>query len=163
MQLLAQEEYGLRCLLQVARFAGDEAQGPLTIPQIAEAEGLSAEYTAKLMRALRQGGLVASTRGAGGGYRLARPASEITAWQVVQTLGGSFFPDSFCETHPGQRRDCIHTSDCSVRSLWKSVEGAVRGVLEKISVADLDRSEREVVLQLETPPSSDPATPEERP
>ena len=56
MQLLAQEEYGLRCLIQVARHAGPD---PLTIPEIAEREGLSPEYAAKLMRALRQAELVA--------------------------------------------------------------------------------------------------------
>ena len=51
MQLLAQEEYGLRCLIQVARQRGPD---PLTIPEIAEREGISPEYAAKLMRALRQ-------------------------------------------------------------------------------------------------------------
>ena len=75
MHLLAQEEYGLRCLVQLARHRDST---PLTIPEIAAAEGLSPEYTAKLMRALRQGGLVMSTRGAAGGYRLARRAEEVT-------------------------------------------------------------------------------------
>ena len=58
MQLLAQEEYGLRCLIQVARHPGPE---PLTIPEIAEREGISPEYVAKLMRTLRQGDFVVST------------------------------------------------------------------------------------------------------
>jgi Rrf2 family protein len=136
MQLLAQEEYGLRCLLQVARNPGPD---PLTIPEIAEREGLSPEYAAKLMRALRQADLVVSTRGAGGGYRLARPASEMTAWQVIQVLGGSLFPAGFCETHPGLRHDCVHTTGCSLRGLWSSVEHAIRGVLEKVTVAELAR------------------------
>ena len=86
MHLLAQEEYGLRCLVQLARHRGSS---PLTIPEIAAAEGLSPEYTAKLMRALRQGGLVMSTRGAAGGYRLARPAEEVTAWEVLEKLDDS--------------------------------------------------------------------------
>src|SRR5687767_8139437 len=99
MQLSAQEEYGLRCLLQVARH---EAQAePLCIPEIAAAEGLSPEYTAKLMRALRQAGLVTSTRGATGGYRLARPAPSVTLWEVLEVLGGPIFSESFCDTHPG--------------------------------------------------------------
>jgi Rrf2 family protein len=89
------------------------------------------------MRALRTGGLVASTRGASGGYRLARPASEITAWEVLEVLGGSFFPESFCDSHPGQKRDCVHTVDCSIRSLWQRVEGVVRKMLEAVSIADL--------------------------
>lgn len=148
MQLLAQEEYGLRCLLQVAAHSG---AGPLTIPEIAEAEGLSTEYTGKLMRALRQGGLVQSTRGPGGGYRLVRPANEITPWDVIQALGGPFFKDDFCETHPGNLRDCIHTPDCSVRVLWRRVEGAVRAVLESVSLADLTRGEANMAVWLDTP------------
>src|SRR5258705_12709804 len=100
MQLLAQEEYGLRCLLQVARHAEPE---PITIPEIAEREGLSPDYAAKLMRALRQADLVVSTRGAGGGYRLARPANESTRLQVIQGPGGSLLPAGLCPTHPGRR------------------------------------------------------------
>lgn len=148
MHLLAQEEYGLRCLLQVAQHGGPE---PLTIPEIAGAEGLSPEYTAKLMRALRQGGLVTSTRGPGGGYRLARSPGEITAWEVIAVLGGSFFPESFCDSHPGVRRDCVHTPDCSIRSLWQTLESALRDVLERITLADLQRREREFALWVDNP------------
>jgi len=150
MQLLAQEEYGLRCLLQVARHAGPD---PLTIPEIAASEGLSPDYAAKLMRALRQAELVVSTRGASGGYRLSRPAHEITAWEVVQVLGGSLFPREFCDSHPGQRHDCVHTTGCSIRGLWSAVEGAVRGVLERVTIADLARVEpRALITRIDTAP-----------
>ena len=148
MQLLAQEEYGLRCLVQVARHRGSD---PLTIPEIAEREGISPEYAAKLMRALRQTELVVSTRGAGGGYRLARPAHEITGWQVIQALGGSLFPAEFCDSHPGQLRDCVHSTGCSLRELWSSVEGAIRAVLEGVTVADLARDDR-ILLAIDAPP-----------
>ena len=149
MHLLAQEEYGLRCLLQVARHPGPN---PMTIPDIAEAEGLSPEYTAKLMRALRQCGLVTSTRGPGGGYRLSGDPSKITAWEVVAALGGLFFPETFCESHPGTQSDCVHTRNCSLRALWRAVEGSVRDVLENISLADLNRGESDFAVWLDTPP-----------
>lgn len=156
MHLLAQEEYGLRCLVQLARHRGSS---PLTIPEIAAAEGLSPEYTAKLMRALRQGGLVMSTRGAAGGYRLARPAEEVTAWEVLEKLGGSLFPESFCDSHPGSLRDCVHSTACSIRSLWRSVEGAVRGVLEHVTVADLARAGQATAVWVSPPgeAETDPA------
>jgi Rrf2 family protein len=156
MQLLAQEEYGLRCLLQVARHAGPD---PLTIPEIAASEGLSPEYAAKLLRALRQAELVVSTRGAGGGYRLSRPAREITAWQVVQALGGSLFPKEFCDSHPGQRHDCVHSTGCSIRGLWGAVEGAIRGVLEGVTIADLARLEpSQLITRIDAAPSDSPGT-----
>src|SRR3990172_7609719 len=65
VQLLASEEYGLRCLLRVAHGHGGP---PVPVPEIAAAEGLSLEYAAKLLRQLRLAGLVRSLRGASGGY-----------------------------------------------------------------------------------------------
>lgn len=144
MHLMAQEEYGLRCLLKVARHS---RPGELTIPEIAASEGLSPEYTAKLMRVLRQGGLVASTRGASGGYHLARPADRITVWEAIEALGGSFFPDDFCDSHPGQQRDCVHTTDCSIRALWKVVDGAVGQILKATTLADLLLGETSTVVR----------------
>ncbi len=146
MQLSAQEEYGLRCLLQVARQPDGE---PLTIHVIAEREGLSPEYGAKLMRALRQAELVTSTRGAAGGYRLARPCEQINVWQVISALGGSFLPDDFCDTHPGQRRDCVHTVDCSIRGMWRKVEFAIRDLLEQVKLSDLLRDEQSLLSILD--------------
>jgi len=139
MQLLASEEYGLRCLLRVAS-APDAA--PIAISAIARAEGLSPEYTAKLMRELRLGGLVASVRGAEGGYRLARPAREISVWSALRVLGGEFFPERFCACHGGQREHCVRASDCSIRALWRTLKRALQATLERISLEDLRRDER---------------------
>jgi len=135
MKLSAQEEYGLRCLLQVAQASGSE---PVQIGDIATAEGLSPEYVAKLVRVLRQGGLVTSTRGSSGGYRLSRPTHEITLQQVIEVLDGPLFSDGFCEMHKGQGTACIHRpTDCSVRTLWRWIGGSLQHVLQKITLADL--------------------------
>ena len=115
MKLSAQEEYGLRCLLHLAR-CGDG--GSLTIPEISKAERLSVPNVAKLMRLLRMGEFVKSARGQSGGYTLARPASEISVAQVMELLGGPFFSPAFCQRHAGGlgprgpgtggRSDCQH-------------------------------------------------------
>jgi Rrf2 family iron-sulfur cluster assembly transcriptional regulator len=144
MQLLAAEEYGLRCLLQVAR-ASASGEGRVSISQISVAEGLSPEYTAKLMRELRMGSLVESVRGADGGYRLARPAGEITVWSALQVLGGAFFGEAFCDCHPGQRRQCVRAGDCSLRALWRAVQACLRETLEGITLDDLQRDESSMV------------------
>lgn len=146
MHILALEEYGLRCLLQVAFHQGAR---PITASEIARAEGLGPEYVAKIMGALRAGGLVTSVRGAAGGYRLARPAEEISVWQAMEVLGGEFFPEGFCDCHPGQRRECVHITDCSIRALWRKVEGTLRRALEGISIADLRRDEGGMVTWLD--------------
>ncbi len=97
-----------------------------------------------------------STRGAGGGYHLARPAAEITPWEVIGVLGGSFFPDGFCENHPGQLLDCVHTTDYAVRSLWRKVEGVVRELLQSITLEDLQQREQHMLLRLQMPASVPP-------
>ena len=149
MHLLATEEYGLRCLLQVARCSSESGDRQLTIQEIAAAEGMTSVYAGKIMRALREGGLVSSTRGASGGYRLARSADSITPWDVIQVLGGSMFPESFCETHPGARTDCVHSPDCSIRALWRRAESAVEQVLASVTLADLRSSESTMVTLLD--------------
>lgn len=151
MQLLAQEEYGLRCLLALCRHAGP---GPLSIQEIATSEGLSPDYTAKLLRELRRGGLVESTRGAAGGYRLVRAPEAVTVWDAIQVLGGSLFPERFCECHPGRRSACVRGGDCALRALWRAVDGAVRGVLERTTLRDLLGSEGAMARQLATVPVS---------
>ena len=138
MHILAIEEYGLRCLLQVASHPGPE---PLTGPEIARREGLGPEYVARIMRALRAGGLVISTRGAAGGYRLARPADEISVSEAIEVLGGELFSEGFCDCRPGQRRECIHVADCSIRALWQKLESTLRGALDHVSLVDLQRDE----------------------
>jgi Rrf2 family protein len=143
VQVLAQEEYGLRCLIELSRHAGAAGapDRPRTIHEIAEAEGLSPDYTAKLMRELRRGGLVESTRGAAGGYRLAREPEQIRIWDAIQVLGGALFPERFCDCHPGRQGACVRGSDCALRALWRAVDGAVHEVLARTTLADLARSE----------------------
>jgi len=138
MHFSAQEEYGLRCLLRLAG-AGEGAS--MTIPEISHAEGMSSAYVAKVMRALREGGLVVSERGQSGGYRLARGPEEISAAQALAVLGGRFYEGEFCEKYSGSEDECAHTVNCSIRSLWKAVQTAVDQVLTSTTLKDLIRSE----------------------
>ncbi len=138
MHLLASEEYWLRFLVRVA--AGDRRE-PVSIGAIAAAEGLSPEYTAKLMRRLRLGELVTSVQGTGGGYLLARPAASISVWSALRVLGGEIFAEGFCECYPGLRRECVRNSDCAIRALWRGVQEQIRQTLERVTLADLRRDE----------------------
>ena len=142
MKITAQEEYGLRCLLQLARHTGPE---PLTVSAISEQEGLSVPYVGKLMAALRQAGLVESVRGRGGGYALTRPADRVTVIEALQGLGGEFFSSGFCDTHGGAGAAgdaCVHLGDCSIRSLWGVLGQLVDRVLGQTTLADLARAGR---------------------
>jgi len=138
MQFSAQEEYGLRCLLRVAS-AGEGAS--LTIPEISHKEGISVPYVAKMMRILRDGGLVTSERGQSGGYRLAQPAEEVSAAKALAVLGSRFYEGEFCEKYSGHEDECTHTPNCSIRSLWRAVQTVVDQVLTQTTIKDLIRSE----------------------
>ena len=134
MKLSSQEEYGLRCLLRVGR-AGPE--GSVTISELSRSEGISEPNVAKMMRLLRNSGLVQSTRGQSGGYALARPAGEVPVGEVLAALGGRLYEASFCDTHAGMERLCTHMPDCAIRSVWRKVQRAIDDVLEKITLKDL--------------------------
>jgi len=141
MKFSSQEEYGLRCLLQIARH---NASGSLTIPEIAWAEGLSIPYVAKLLRLLRRGGFIKSVRGQAGGYILARSPEQIIVGEVLAVLGGRLFEGNFCELHAGLMNLCTHSVDCSIRSLWSTVQRVVDQVLGKTTVQDLICGELEM-------------------
>ncbi|MBI1940290.1 MAG: Rrf2 family transcriptional regulator [Acidobacteria bacterium] len=140
MKLTSQEEYGLRCLLQIAR--GGENSG-LTIPVLSSLEGISRSYVAKLLRILRRGGYVKSARGQIGGYTLARPANEIVVGEVLALLGGRLYDPDFCDRHAGLELVCANADDCSIRSLWRGVQVVVDHLLSRTTLADLLRNERE--------------------
>lgn len=110
----------------------------MTIPQISEVEGLTATHVAKLLMILRKDGFVTATRGQQGGYTLARPATEIRVGDVLASLGGKLFDEEFCARHSGGGAHlCTHAVDCSVRSLWQVIQGAVDNVVNKLTLADL--------------------------
>ncbi len=140
MKVSAQEEYGLRCLVHMAR-AGNG--GSLSIPEISRAEGLSVPNVAKLMRLLRIGGFVESVRGQAGGYSLARPANEISIGEVLELLGGSFYGSHFCQRHAGLQQACAHATDCSIRCVWRTLQELLENVLGNTTLRDLLMTEQD--------------------
>lgn len=144
MKITSQEEYGLRCLLRLAR--ADEGQS-LTIPEIAADEGLSVPYVGKILAVLRQGGLVDSERGRAGGYRLAKPGAAIGLGAVMMILGEPLFDEpGYCQRHAGTETEgaCVHINGCTMRALWQTLEQWMRQLLDQITLADLLQSERSI-------------------
>ncbi len=136
----AQEEYGLRCLLQIAR--APEAFS--TVPDLAKREGLTTAYVAKLLRVLLKAGFLKSIRGQKGGYRLAREAERMQIGEILEALGGRLYSEKFCRRYAGEKRTCVHDADCSIRSLWIFLDRSLQRALTKTTLADLVCSEREM-------------------
>ena len=153
MKFSAQEEYGLRCLLQIARRGPAES---MTIPEISRAEGLTPTHVAKLLMILRKEGFISSTRGQAGGYQLARDPGAIGVGDVLAALGGKLYDEEFCRRHSGTLDICSHDVECSIRSVWQIVQEAIDSVLGKLTLADmLQQGQTSNVSFMSAPPSRD--------
>ena len=138
MKITAQEEYGLRILIRIARC---QNKAGMSIPQLTEAEGLSSHYVAKLTRILRMKGFINSTPGYKGGYVLAMPSEKIVINNVLKALGGALFNTAYCGSHAGTMKICTNSVDCSARSLWQMIQFTVDQLLDQVTLYDLVSSE----------------------
>jgi len=130
MRLNTKMRYGSRALIELARHYG---QGPLSLSEIAEAQGISVKYLEALLASLRSAGLLLAERGPGGGYLLARPPDEITlrdAFVVLET------PEPYvpCTTDPAS---CRRRYTCVTQRVWAEMYAASMRVLESTTLADL--------------------------
>jgi len=141
MKVSAQEEYGLRCLLQLALSA--RTGESLTLAQIAEREGISVANAGKLLWILNKAGLVQSLRGTKGGYYLARPASEIRLSEIIRVLDEDEV-EGHCKSYTGVMEVCVHTSDCGIRSVIVNLHEVVQQALSEITLAQLIGTEKGV-------------------
>lgn len=140
MKISAQEEYGLRCLLQLARLSEGEF---LTLGQIAEREGITPANAGKLLWILNKAGLVSSIRGAKGGYYLSRPASEIRLSEVIKVLDEDVLA-THCKSYTGVLDACVHTGDCGIRPVIVGLHEVVQKALSGITLAQLVGTEANV-------------------
>ena len=131
-------EYGVRVMVHLARCGGP---GPVPLAEIAEAENLPLSYLEQLVSRLRKAGLVSSTRGAHGGYELARDPAGITMADVVHSLEETIVPMQCVSEGGTSRMLCNHELDgyenCATKLLWTRVQGGVERVLEQTTLAEL--------------------------
>jgi Rrf2 family protein len=133
--------------MQLARHERAGASGPLGIPEIASGEGLSTAHVGKIMRQLRQAGLVRGFRGAHGGYRLVRPPEHVSLLDVLAGIGGQAVLETPCAE--GGSLGCAHDTGCTLRVLWGSLDELLGQALASVTLADLLGSEESVGRLLE--------------
>jgi Rrf2 family iron-sulfur cluster assembly transcriptional regulator len=133
-------EYGLICTLHLARRA---SQGPVTGRDIASRERLPVDYVEQILLRLRRAGVVNSTRGARGGYALARPAEAISVREVIAASELTTF-DLHCVSHPVNDERCSAAHACSIRPVWIMLQARIDDVLEGVRLSDLLHDEATV-------------------
>jgi Rrf2 family transcriptional regulator, cysteine metabolism repressor len=131
-------EYGIRLMVELGRTADSS---PVSLSAVADAEMLPLSYLEHLVAKLREADLVTSTRGAHGGYQLARPPEEIDMLDVVEALEGAIAPmECFHEAREGKVL-CSHEGDagraCATKVLWTRVQGGVTKALAGTTLAEL--------------------------
>lgn len=139
------EEYGLRCMLQLALAQTDD---PVSVALVANNEGLSTEYAGKLLNLLRQAGLVRSIRGRNGGFVLARAPGAISLADVLRVFSPDLFDVEYCNRYTGAEEDCVHTTSCALRPVWWTLSDMVTRTLESITLMNLMCEESEIQKEL---------------
>ncbi|MGH8981127.1 MAG: RrF2 family transcriptional regulator [Acidimicrobiales bacterium] len=138
MHIPAKVDYGLRAMLSLA-----VADAPQTTEQLAGGQGLPPRFLGAILAELRRAGLVASQRGADGGYRLARPPSEITCAEVIRVLDGPL-----AEVR-GLRPEATRYEGAAthLQDVWVAVRASLRAVLERVTLADVANGELPQAVQ----------------
>ncbi len=131
MKLSTRGRYGLKAMVDLALNYG---QGQMTVNALAQKQGVSEAYLEQLIAALRRAGLISSTRGAQGGYVLARPPEEISAGEVLHTLEGT---TALIDCVGSEKFDCDNACTCSARPLWLKLQSKINGVLDSTSIYEL--------------------------
>lgn len=137
MKLSTKGRYGLRCMVDLALNATEQH---VPLGTIAERQGLSILYLEQVFSALRKAGLVKSIKGAGGGYILARPASEISAGDVLRSLEGELTLISGRAGATSEEENAIER--CLKEQLWMKIDEAVLSLLDSASIERLAEEAR---------------------
>jgi Rrf2 family transcriptional regulator, iron-sulfur cluster assembly transcription factor len=133
MKLTTKGRYAVTALLDLALHDGE---GPVCLSEIAARQDISLPYLEQLFTRLRRRGLVASTRGPGGGYNLGRKAAEICVADIISAVD-----ESFDATRCGGERDCHGGKSCLTHELWENLSREVHRFLQSVSLEQLMQSD----------------------
>ena len=125
MKISAKAEYACLAVLALARH--EQGAPPMRIREIAEANGIPERYLVQILLRLKRAGLVTSVRGASGGYRLARPAAQISLREVLAAIDGPEDPP----------REAGGPVARALAVVWEDVRAAERAVLDRTSIAQV--------------------------
>lgn len=132
MNISTKSEYGLRALIYLASHSNRDA---IPARVIAEEWNVPVKYLEQILKVLKESGMVESQMGVAGGYRLARPATLITAGEAIRVLDGRLAPIGCVSTYDYE--PCEFEPTCGLKTLWARTHAAIVGVLDQTTIADL--------------------------
>lgn len=134
MKLSTRGRYGLRAMHQLAE---NNSTGPVPLSEIALAQDISLHYLEQLMRKLRIDGLVTSTRGAQGGYSLAKPANQILVGDILRSLEGDLRIVDCVDCSNGEEQVCHRADGCPTFALWERINNEISDVVDTTTLEDM--------------------------
>ena len=149
MRLSKRGEYGLRAMITLAE-APATASSPamMQIKEISQREQISAKFLEQILLTLKNAGFLHSKMGIGGGYYLARPASEITLGQIFRVLDGPVAPIRCVSQMAYETCGCPDEETCGLRLVMSDVRNAIANILDNTSLADVTHRQNAVRLAL---------------
>ena len=133
MKLSTKGRYGLRAVLDLAINSTEEA---VALSSIAERQNISISYLEQLIAKLRKAEIVKSTRGAKGGYVLARPAEEISVGEILRCLEGDLSPVDCAEIMGGEST-CSASDICVTKFVWKRINDSINEAVDNLMLSEL--------------------------
>lgn len=124
--------YAMRLMLDVCRHG---SEGVVSLREVSEREDISLKYLEQLARSLVRTGLLQSTRGKGGGYRLGKDPSEIVAGDVLRAAEGTTIPVACASLEGGD--ECPRASDCAMLGFWAGLDAVIEEYVDGVTLADL--------------------------
>lgn len=133
MRISTRGEYGLRALMEL----GMEPDIALSLRDIATRQQVSLDYLEQIVPSLKAAGLIKARRGAHGGYQLAKSPSEITAFDALIALEGTFNPMACLSSTLEDSENCLASGSCAVQEVWSEMKLAVETVLKNKTLAEM--------------------------
>ncbi len=138
MKISTKGRYALRIMLDLAMAGND---GAVRVKDIAKRQEISAKYLEQIITVLSKAGYLKSTRGPQGGYRLARRPEEYSVGMILRLTEGSLAPVACLEEGA---QECSRSASCVTLRLWKELDAAISGVVDKYTLADLMQWQQEM-------------------
>ena len=136
MLISTKGRYALRILIDMAEHQGSDY---IPLKTVADRQEISEKYMESIVKPLVSSGLLSGLRGKGGGYRLGRPADQISVKEVLEVMEGPLVPVACLE--PGANSKCRRMSVCRTLPLWRDLSAAIDSCLSRYTIRDLMREQ----------------------
>lgn len=141
MKLSTKGRYGLRAFIDLAVYGEEDA---VSLTSIAARQEISLNYLEQLMAKLRKAGLVESIRGVNGGYKLSRPAEEISVGDVLRALEGDLKPVECAGNDTDPESHCTGSGTCVSRIVWKRINDSINNTVDSIFIGELVKESKSI-------------------